>query len=208
MSSLLAFGCLALAVTELGAASAGLFLEEVVKDGRSRRPADFGALLDTVRRAHHVNPLSADHLATLARLHAWQAWQQPAARDAAAYRRASVVRFRQTVRRRPTWGSAWAELAEGSALVQGYSAEARHALRRAARLGPFEPGVQTKVVWLGVLAWPSLSSEERALVRAAAERARRIGTDLRAVARLARQHDPGAAAELGLSVGARASARP
>lgn len=165
VSFALASWALAWALADLQAGAARTFIRDVAIRGRSSAPGQFGAAARALRFALHANPLNADYAVTLGRLNQWQAWQQPAKADAAAYRRAAIFRYRQGLNLRPSWGSAWAELAEAEVLLNGLTRESRHALRRAGALGRFEVDAQRKVLWMGMSNWQSLDDVEKNVVR-------------------------------------------
>lgn len=62
---------------------------------------------------------------------------------------------------RPTWGKAWAELANVY-LQQGDYLKSRIALLNAMALEPYEGPTQWMVLWTGFAIWPMLLSDDRA----------------------------------------------
>ena len=60
-----------------------------------------------------------------------------------------------------------------------------------AALGPMEPGVQLKVLWLGLARWAALEAGERAALRDALERLLRSPVYFRTAAGIALQHGRG-----------------
>ena len=79
---------------------------------------------------------------------------------------------------RPTWALGWTNLAENSILLNGLDSRSEHALRLAAALAPWEPGVQQQVIWLGLSLWDLLSPEVRDTVRDLVGRSVAIDNDI------------------------------
>lgn len=72
----------------------------------------------------------------------------------------SVGHLQQSVARRPTWGRAWAELANVY-LQQGDYLQSRSALLKAMALEPYEGPTQWMMLWTGFAIWPMLLPDDR-----------------------------------------------
>ena len=139
---------------------------EPMPDHRRRRE-----LLARMGRAIAVNPMDAQKRMELGRFFAWHAARHRAGSERAVfYSELAADRFAEAVLARPTWGFAWALLAEQWAMSGQPQEQVLHALMRAVRLSPREPGVQLKSLWLGLGMWDALDDNLRAQLRASLER--------------------------------------
>ncbi len=77
--------------------------------------------------------------------------------------------------RRPSWGYAWVNAAAVGLGRRFAGARAQSALGRAVDLAPWEPLVQRKALWLGMLHWQQLSADIKQDIRAVARRALSFG---------------------------------
>jgi hypothetical protein len=132
-------------------------------------PAQWSWVRERFLEASGVNPLKADYHAQIARLHLWQALALPAGRDR-SHRLFADAYLAQALERRPGWALAWALAAENRIFLYGVDDRVREAIRHAAVLAPWEPGVQRRVIFLGLTVWDSLDAETRDLVRTTVER--------------------------------------
>lgn len=174
---------------ELAMAGPRLSLGAWEEGRRLSTPGRWAAEVRRAARARAVNPLRADYAADLARLYAWQAWQQaPRPAVARASREAAARLFGEALGRRPGWGFAWAQFAESRLLAGAPRAGALQALGRAARLAPWEPDVQRKVIWLGLALWEALPPALQAEVTGTVRRALRIDNRVDVIVGLARQY--------------------
>ncbi len=82
----------------------------------------------------------------------------------------ALEEFRRAAHMRPASPITWANIALVKVRLGALDAEFYAAAQRAARLGPWEPGVQRVLSEIGVNAWSALSSRGRAVSVAAAER--------------------------------------
>lgn len=82
----------------------------------------------------------------------------------------SAEHLQAAVTGRPTWGLAWAELANVY-LQQGDYLRARSALLKAMALEPNEGPTQWMMLWTGFAIWPMLLSDDRAQLLAIASNA-------------------------------------
>lgn len=93
------------------------------------------------------------------------AWMQAAHLGSVHEQRAnwlelSIGHLRRATAYRPTWGRAWAELANAY-LQHGDLLSARNALIRAMEQEPYEGQAQWMVMWTGFAIWPMLLQEDR-----------------------------------------------
>lgn len=176
-------------LSDLRISGARHFLEDVSRTGGRAVSVDgWNNAIEGLRFARHFNPLSADYPSFLGRLHMWQSWQDARAVHAQAYQNAALLRFRQAVAQRPTWGAGWVQLAEAAALLAGINAEVRHALHRAEHFGPWERYVQRKTAWIGIASWKHLSEADRELIRRTVHRALLIDNDVEGLERLSARY--------------------
>jgi len=139
--------------------------------------------------ARRLNPLDAGYVATIARLHHWLAWRRPWWEPRThAYRRLATRGFAAAIARRPSWGFAWGLHAESAALAGRPPAQVAASIRNAARLGPWEPGVQVTIARVGVALFDALDRETRGVVRLAFARALRLDDDAPRLIGIAVQH--------------------
>jgi len=192
-----ACGCLAVAALALAFADLAMVhprkalraweLQAPLGDYHERR-----RLLARMGRAIAVNPMDADQRLDLGRFFVWHAERYAAESPRArGYRRLAADRFEEAVRARPTFAFAWALLAEQWSRLGGDEARVRTAWRRATALGPMEPGVQLKVLWLGLARWQVLEEADRASLRASLDRLLRSPQYFQTAARIALQHGRG-----------------
>jgi hypothetical protein len=124
-------------------------------------------LLARMGRAIAVNPLDARQRMELGRFFAWHAARHRAGSARGVfYNELAAERFAEAVLARPTWGFAWALLAEQWVMSGQAQEQILYALRRAVELSPYEPGVQLKSLWLGLGLWDVLDEPLRAQLTA------------------------------------------
>lgn len=90
--------------------------------------------------------------------------------QALAYAWAARLRFRQALQQRPSSPFLWANLALSKLYLDEIDAELFAALRHADELGPWEPGSQLTVLFVGLAAWEKLDPDLRKRIVAALER--------------------------------------
>lgn len=91
-------------------------------------------------------------------------------RQALGYTWAARLRFRHALRERPTSPYVWANLALSKLYLDEIDTEFLAALRNADDLGPWEPGSQQTVVFVGLAAWEKLDAGERQRILRSLER--------------------------------------
>ena len=151
-------------------------------------PKKWRAAYARLQRVRRVMPLNADLSAELGRMHMWQALAfSPSSPASKSHRAFAIAYYREAMHNRPTWALGWTNLAENSILLNGLDSRSEHALRLAAALVPWEPGVQQQVIWLGLSLWDLLSPEVRDTVRDLVGRSVAIDNDIPRTVRLAHQ---------------------
>jgi hypothetical protein len=104
--------------------------------------------------ANRINPGNPNIMLGMASIYEWRAMQSPIwtsyARD---YRTKSVNKYRQVLKNRPTWGIAWASLAQNKFLLQEVDHEMWSSMSNAIKYAPWEIAVQRKIIWLGIATW-------------------------------------------------------
>ena len=151
---------------------------------------DWQRAFSRLRLARRLNPLSADHSADLGRLLEWRAWQvAPGSRDYTWYRERADKMYMEAVNKRPSWGFGWAHLAENKFLLGNRGESFYFALDKAMTLGPWEPGVQRKVIWMGMASWPDLSETMHSNIRDTVQRAVDLSIYTDEIVKLAIQYD-------------------
>lgn len=135
--------------------------------------------LVVARRLDPANPVIEEYLGQAAFYDAALAGPQGDAQQ--CYLAEALQRYRQAIRLRPNSGYLWASLMlTRYAMLGGHPAaeqlgELAEAMRHAAQLAPWEPGVVEQIVWVGVPLYRELPAQERGLVDAAIARARVLG---------------------------------
>jgi len=122
--------------------------------------------------AFELNSLSADYAMDLGRLYEWQALQKERwTQHAHQHRELAIQYFRTTTQLRPSWGFAWAHLAQSKIINQELDKETIAALEKAMVLAPWEIGVQRKVISVGFALWTNLSEDMQEQILRELERA-------------------------------------
>lgn len=103
------------------------------------------------------NPNNAEHYFDLARLYEWNAYQKPIwADDATKHRTQAIKYYIRSLEHRPTWSSAWVNLAMSKTLNLEFGDDVKTALSNAMTYGPWERGVFHKVLWISLANWKGL----------------------------------------------------
>ncbi len=140
--------------------------------------------------ARRLNPLNADYSANLGRLMEWGSWREsPDSLDFTRLRANAESFYLEAIRKRPSWGYAWANFAENRLLQGDSDEEFLAALEMAMVLAPWEPWVQRKVAWMGMATWEKLSDRTRTLVKENIRRAMDLETFTDEIVRLAVHYD-------------------
>ena len=88
----------------------------------------------------------------------------PKNKEAMSSRREAYAHYKKAISLRPTWPYTWMNLALVKYRLGETDDEFYHAMHKADELGPWEPGVQSVIVDIGLHYWNSLSRDEREFV--------------------------------------------
>ena len=153
-------------------------------------PGDWTLAYRRLGLSRRLNPLNADHSADLGHLAEWRSWSLPPADPRRLELLAEARRFHsEAVGKRPSWGFAWARLAENRMLSGLVDDDFVASLDNAMRLAPWEPGVQRKVAWMGMAAWDGLPAATRRAVEESIRRSVILELHPEELVRLALQYD-------------------
>jgi len=134
-------------------------------------PAEWRAARDAVQAAREKEPDNPLFVEEMGRLYELRTRgldpRQPVVQ---AFLASALEEFRTAARMRPASPTTWANIAMLKLQLGTFDAEFYAAAEHAARLGPWEPGVQRRLSEIGVNAWSKLNPAGRALTMAAAER--------------------------------------
>ena len=179
---------LLLGVADLASVTANVWMRAWEKQGYVSDPEQWSAAYGRLSLARRLNPLNADYSANLGRLMDWQSWRHsPGSAEYEQYRVRASQYHAESVGKRPSWGYAWAHYAESQLLLGNRGYEFVQALEQAIVLAPWEPGVQRKVVWMGLAAWADLPGHLRVMVKENIHRTVKLDLYLNEVVRLAVQ---------------------
>ena len=124
--------------------------------------------LETAQLLHPGRPDTLDALASMA---SWKNSSAPAGDlEAQTARKKELSYFRSSVRARPVYSYAWANLALVKYRLGEIDGEFAAALRKASELGPWSTSVQLVVTKVGLVSWPLLDMATREAVLAAVRR--------------------------------------
>ena len=176
-------------IAHLGAASTASVLQEWEANRSVASVEQWEWAFQRLHGARRLNQFHADYPGDIARLHMWQALAFPADSVESRLHRVYAANFyREALGRRPTWGLAWSALAENRILYRGIDASARHAFIRGNRVAPWEPGVQSRTIWMGLAMWDVLPGDLRAEVTETVRRSVALDHQLPTTIRLATQY--------------------
>lgn len=124
------------------------------------------------RRARHLletaaelEPLSPNHREALGQIYDWRVYgRRSETLDVFAFREQSLAHFLAVASRRPVSPYSWANIALAKMKIGQTDDEFANAIRRAALLGPWEPGVQIALAGAGFSAWERLPVDVQQLV--------------------------------------------
>ena len=102
-------------------------------------------------------PSNAEHHFDLARLYDWNAYQKPIwNEESIKYRTQAIKYYKKSLELRPTWSSAWVNLAMSQTLNLEFGNEVKAALLNAMKYGPWEKDVFHKTLWISLANWTAL----------------------------------------------------
>ena len=191
-SLFLSLACIALLLgtADLAGVTAKLWMRDWEKQGYVTNPEQWSTAYGRLSLARRLNPLDADHSANLGRLMDWQSWRHlPGGIRFEDFRVRARQYYQESVEKRPSWGYAWAHYAESRLLLGHRDHEFVQALENAIVLAPWEPGVQRKVVWMGLATWADLPDHLRVMVKENVRRTMKLDLYLDEVVRLAVQFE-------------------
>ncbi len=111
-------------------------------------------------------------MAHAAQLYDWRAWLEQEERAVRThYLELSLEYHRRGLRSRPAWPYSWADFAAAKARRGLLDEEFQAAYATAARLGPWEVGVQSRLIEIGLPNWRQLNRESRDTLVATLQRA-------------------------------------
>ena len=106
------------------------------------------------------NPNNAEFYFDLGRLYEWYAYQRPIWNDdAIKHRTIAIQYYKKSLEYRPTWSSAWVNLAMSKTLNMEFGDEVKTALTNTMKYGVWEEGVFHQVLWLSFANWNGLPVE-------------------------------------------------
>ncbi|MEK7435955.1 MAG: hypothetical protein AAB150_03635 [Pseudomonadota bacterium] len=150
--------------------SAHLEIQRWAKPGQAYRAEDWTRVMHYLAsslRYSPGNPWALEESGTL-QLRSMSAARDPQLAEAAA--RSANVDFRMALVQRPTSPFSWASFALTKLYLGEQDDELVKALLRAEELGPWEPGVQQTVVFVGLSVWNRLNQAGQAAVLRAMQR--------------------------------------
>jgi hypothetical protein len=139
--------------------------------GTAPGPGEWRAVRDAMQAAHEHEPDNPLFVEELGRLYELRArGLDPRQPVVEAFLARALEEFRTAARMRPASPTTWANIAMLKLRLGVLDAEFYAAAEHAARLGPWEPGVQRRLSEIGVNDWSKLNPTGRTLTMAAAER--------------------------------------
>jgi hypothetical protein len=154
--------------------------------------AQWVAARDALTEARRLEPDNPLYVEETGRLYEKRvAAADPAQAVVRGYLERALDAFRQSARMRPASPFAWTNVALAKFRLGERDAEFRAAIENAARLGPWEPGVQRALADIGFAGWRELSAPVRGVIAGAIERG--SFTQPKEIERLAKRDDRGAA---------------
>ncbi len=165
-------------------------MQEWRKQAKPPVESEWDAAVQRMVLAHRTNQLNGDYLTDLGRLYEWRALSFPLwSEQGRHYRRRAAQYYREAVARRPSFGFAWAHLTQAKVLNQELSRETLDALAKAVHFAPYEPGVQKKVIRLGLALWQNLPVPLQQQVQDTVSRAVQNNNDLPYIIQTARDYN-------------------
>jgi hypothetical protein len=155
------------------------------RDGVAPTPAQWVAARGALQEARRLEPDNPLFVEETGRLYEKRvATADPAQPVVRGFLSHALEEFRLAARLRPASPFAWTNVALVKYRLGALDAEFVAAVDNAARLGPWEPGVQRTLADIGFAGWPKLPAPARAAIAGAIERA--LITQPKEIARLAK----------------------
>lgn len=177
LALLLLIGGTRLLLAGIASYQAEAFLQDWQKKGRKPDERAWQIAHDAAERAIALYPgANGDYQHRLGLIHQWQHMRQPVGSPVAIpSRHLALQAFRAALAARPHWPEHWTALAWTKLQLLEFDDEFHQALAKAQRLGPWRIGINRSLAEIGLIAWPQLSTDERAAVLEAARRTARSG---------------------------------
>jgi hypothetical protein len=103
------------------------------------------------------NPTNTQHYFDLARLYEWKANQYSVWEQGAINNRDKAIQwYKKSLQYRPTWSSAWVNLALSKTLNMEFDDEVITALSNTVKYGVWEKNVFQKLLWVSISNWERL----------------------------------------------------
>lgn len=113
-----------------------------------------------INTAIKYNQKNALYYFELARLYEWNALQQPVwSEHAKSHRNIAIQYYRLALQHRPSWSSAWINLAMTQTMNMQFNDDVINAISNTIDYGIWERGVFDNVIWLGLANWANLSAD-------------------------------------------------
>ncbi len=175
-------------VADLFAYSARLHMDAWERVGLPPPDQEWQLAAKNMEWALRLSPKNPDYMMRMGRLYMWREYAAPEGDAAAANdRKTALMHLRSAVRERPAWPLGWADIALVKRRAGELDDEFTYALTQAARIGPWEPGVNRAVAEAGLAAWSSLDRDMRTEVIQAMRRG--MGSEAEAIYRSGRRHN-------------------
>ena len=160
---------------ELSAMGPKKTMQQWAIDGQFGSHAARQKVLSRLLMSLRVSPWNADHHMELARFYTWHMHRtSKQTSQHKIFQNRSQQQILQAIPLRPSWGLAWATLAENSLVSGQYSPTVNQFIELALQYGQYEPGTLNKVSLLGMLHWQELPKSMQEKVQSAIVRALKI----------------------------------
>ncbi|TPW18702.1 MAG: hypothetical protein FD130_74 [Halothiobacillaceae bacterium] len=129
-------------------------------------PADFDRAWSQFETALTLNRHNAERYLDLARLALLKlTTEQPASSSYSQYRQVAIDNLNLAITHRPSWGLAWAYLAQFYASEPIQQAGLINALERAMELGPYEQINQRRIIPIAIAQWQRLPERQQTALK-------------------------------------------
>jgi len=148
----------------LAAYQARSFLDDWQANGVIPSERAWNVAFEAARSSVSQYPLldNGEYLDNLGRVYEWQYFQSPFGDSLAEpSRRSALEAYRAAIGSRPLWPHTYGQLAYVKLRLLEFDGEFAQAYRQAFELGPWRPLVLEQLSEIALIAWPSLTSEQR-----------------------------------------------